>query len=129
MQLGSQSKKWGKALRTRKNGVAFLRDEAYLESFTGYNIKTVKTNHQAQSIIDDQDATRRPEPNFRVVFLGELSEIDINSLQQIFVELDVQCLIRHSSANSSTIMDAMGSEESELDDEYEWLVELGNTNR
>ena len=34
----------------------------------------------------------------------------------------------HSSANSSTIMDAMGSEESELDDEYMWLVELGNTN-
>ena len=62
------------------------------------------------------------------MFLGELSEIDINSLQQIFVELDVQFLMLHSSANSSTIMDAMGSEESELDDEYVWLVELGNTN-
>ena len=63
-----------------------------------------------------------------MVFLGELSEIDINSLQLIFVELDVQCLMLHSSANSSTIMDAMGSEKSELDDEYVWLVELGNTN-
>ena len=79
--IGKLVQEVGKSLENPKEWCRLLRDEAYLESFTGYNIKTVKTNHQAQSIIDDWDATRRPEPNFRVVFLGELSEIDINSLQ------------------------------------------------
>ena len=78
--IGKLVQEVGKSLENPKEWCCLLRDEAYLESFTG-NIKTVKTNHQAQSIIDDWDATRRPEPNFRVVFLGELSEIDINSLQ------------------------------------------------
>jgi hypothetical protein len=102
-------------------------DKACLESFTGYDIRTVQSNHQAEAVIADWDAAGRPETNFKVVFPGEMSETDIKSLRLIFVDHGAQSLILHSSGNSSTLMDAAGSDESELDDEYVWLAELGST--